>query len=145
MNYIIPVRPMKDHEHSEQFEEALKKFVTKRIGYNNTFEVFNSVDSRTDALQQGKKHHFDNVRFCTTVPKNCYPGASFSGAIDFNHEIGTYFIEVSADEKFDATGAFYPRIFTQHNKITPENRSSNMQVVGLDYIVKGELKDENQS
>lgn len=52
MKYVIPVRPMKDHKHSEQFEEALKKFVTKRIGYNSTFEVFNSVDSRTDALQQ---------------------------------------------------------------------------------------------
>lgn len=145
MKYVIPVKPMKEHEHSEQFEEALKKFVKKRINYANTFEVFTSINARTEALHQGRRHNVDNVRFCTTESRNCYPGASFSGLIDFNHELGTYFIEVSADEKFDASGAFYPRIFGQHNRKNPKNQSDNLQVVALDYIVKGELKDENQS
>ena len=147
MKYIIPVKVLEDYEHSKQFEEALKKFIDERAGYFNTFEIFDSINTRTRAFYPygDKRHNFDYVRFCTTDPRNCYEGATFSGAFDFDSDLDTYFIEVSADDKFNASGAFYPRAFTQHNKRNPENKSTNVQIVGIDYIVKGELKDENQS
>lgn len=135
MKYIIPVYVQNEFDTVEKmkvFEDALSIFIKHRLHKMNAFEVH---DSKFD---QQRELCGDNkiLRFCTTNMRFCYLGASIVG-YDFNSEIGTYFLEVEADENFKATGTFCPRFLIHRD--SPEFGG---QVVGLDYIVKGvELSD----
>ena len=145
MKYIIPVYTFEKFKKSKEFEEALHKFLDERIEIApKMFEVFISKEIR-DKEFHNQDGTYNYTRLCTTNLMNCYQGYVKITNTDFNSELGTYFIEVLADEEFDQRGKFYPRIFASVNDKNPDNKSDMVQIVGLDYIIEGEPKDENQS
>lgn len=141
-NYIIQVKIPDGLEKSEQIEEALEKYVKGILNNPGTFEVFDSFQSRSSAFQSTNNKPFYLTRFCSIDNMNAYLYAFISN-FDFNHEIGEYFVEVTADDKFNPNGKFYPRVLTHHSDKTSENEEGDIRIVGLDYIVKGGATNEN--
>lgn len=154
MNYIIELKMTEENISKEGYVDRVKKFLDERINKYNTFEVFNSRDKREYDIRTCQRVNFgdrDNIklngatRYCSTLKKNCYPDATIT-RYDFDDVSKTYFIEVEVPEAFDPNGYFIVRDFSQMNKANPYNKSDNVQIVGLDYILrKGEPEDENQS
>lgn len=135
MKYVIPVYVRTDIESLEDlklFETAMGAFIGHRLGIPNTFEVHGNKFAMQHEVYGDEKV----LRICTTDIKFCYPGASITN-YDFNSEIGTYFLEIEADENFKSGGTFCPRLL-----VAKDSMDKVGQVVGLDYIVKGmEIND----
>lgn len=137
MKYIIPVyvyNEINNPEDLKVFESSLLSFVKHAMDIPNMFELHEDKDSvRHEVYDKGM------LRRCTTKPELCYPVAIITN-YDFNSEIGTYFLEVDADENFKSSGVFYPRLLVSN----PLDKK-HMRITGLDYIVKGMGTNDNKN